>query len=850
MMVPDEDYASYSGLTLAEARKKLKTDGFNELPSQKSHGWLSILISILKEPMLFLLVATGLIYVFLGEVPDAMMLVGGIFLVVGITFYQEHKTERALEALKNLSSPRALVIRDGERQRIPGREVVVGDIMIIREGDRIPADSLVLSASNLLADESLLTGESLPVKKIAGKELPDKEILPGGENSPYVFSGTLVTQGHAIVRVMFTGSLSQMGKIGVSLKTIQDEDTLIKKETGRIVVKFAVFGFSLCFLVFLIYGLSRGNWLQGLLAGLTLAMSLLPEEFAVVLVVFLTLGAWRMSKRKVLTRKTAAIETLGASTVLCVDKTGTITLNKIVLSGLYHDQNYFDINPGTPLPEKYHSLLEYASLASQQDPFDPLEKAILKSATELLTDSGHTHLDWSLVKEYPLTQNLFSISRVWQSPDSKDYEIAAKGAPEAIGELCHFTKKQQQELESQIDLLAHRGLRLIGVAKASFKAGQLPKGQHGFDFEFMGLLGFSDPVRPGVKEALAECYAAGIRVIMITGDYPGTAEYVARQIGLKNPEEMITGSQLTEMGEQLLSEKIKNINIFARVVPEQKLVIVDALKKNGEVVAMTGDGVNDAPALKSAHIGIAMGQRGTDVAREAADLVLLDDDFSSIVAAVRMGRRIFDNLKKAIVYIFAVHVPIAGISLIPVIFRLPLVLLPAHIAFLELIIDPACSVVFESESEERNIMNRPPRRLNESLFNKSNIIVGLVQGFSILCIVILIYLFAINGNKSDTEVRTITFTTMVFANLLLIVTDLSRTKHLFKILQGQNRSLYWVLGLTTSALLIILSVPVLRGLFHFSSLTTGEIFTAFIAGFISILWFEGLKMYRRSALSP
>jgi Ca2+-transporting ATPase len=835
-MVPDVNDSEFGGLTSATAQKILQKGGFNELPSQKSRGWLSILTNVLKEPMLFLLLATGTIYLFLGEIPDASMLMGGIILVLGITFYQERKTERALEALKSLSSPRALVIRDGERLRIPGREVVIGDVMIIREGDRIPADSQVLSANNLMVDESLLTGESLPVKKFA-------------DDRTLVYSGTLVTQGHGVVRAVFTGTGTQMGKIGKSLENIREEDTLIKKDTSRIVIKFGIFGLGLCLIIFLIYGLSRGNWLQGLLAGLTLTMSMLPEEFTVILVVFLTLGAWRMSKHKVLTRKTAAIETLGAATVLCVDKTGTITLNKIGLSGLYQNRNYFNLDSGSVLPENYHPLLEYALLASQQDPFDPLEKAISKSAKELLTDAGHVHNDWKMIKEYPLSRRLFSISRVWQSPDSQVLEIAAKGAPEAIAGLCHFTRKENLELERKINEFSGRGLRLIGVASASFKSGILPSDQHDFNFKFLGLLAFSDPVRPGVKEALAECYTAGIRVIMITGDYPGTAEYVAGQIGLKNPAGVIiTGTELAAMDPADLSDKLRTTCLFARVAPEQKLLIVDALKRNGEIVAMTGDGVNDAPALKSAQIGIAMGQRGTDVAREAADLVLLDDDFSSIVDAVRMGRRIFDNLKKAITYIFAVHVPIAGMSLIPVVFRLPVVLLPAHIAFLELIIDPACSVVFESETEEPNIMRRPPRRLNESLFSRANILVGIIQGMSILAVVLLVYLFAVNQGRTESNVRTLAFTIMVFSNLLLIVTDLSRTGNLFTTLLNRNRSLYWVLGITVTSLLVILSSGELRKLFHFSTLTPGELLVSFSAGLVSILWFEGLKKYRRSML--
>ncbi len=811
--------ASLSGLSGTEAQNRLKKEGYNELPSQKSHSWLDILLSVFKEPMIFLLVFTGLIYLFLGEVPDALMLLGGIFIVIGITFFQERKTERALDALKNLSSPRALVLRDGQEMRIPGREVVREDLIALQEGDRIPADGTVLSSTNLSIDESLLTGESLPVRKIDWNNQADS-VRPGGENLPYVFSGTLVTQGRAIVRVTATGIKTEMGKIGKSLETIHEEDTLIKKETGQIIKKFALAGLILCLTVVILFGLIRGDWIQGLLSGLTLSISMLPEEFAVILVVFLTLGAWRMSKYQVLTRNTATIETLGAATALCVDKTGTITLNQITLDGLLTDGDYFPFPQSDGhIPDKFHSLLDYAILASQQDPFDPLEKAIRKAGKQILTESEHDHHNWRLVQEYPLSQKLMSLSHVWQSPDSKHFVVAAKGAPEAIAGLCRLTGDEKARLESQIDRLANRGLRLIGVAKASFPGEKLPSKQQDFNFEFLGLMAFTDPVRPGVAAAVRECYTAGLRVIMITGDYPGTAQYVAGQIGLKNPDQVITGGELSELSQEAIREKIKTTNIFARVVPEQKLIIIDALKANGEIVAMTGDGVNDAPALKAAHIGIAMGKRGTDVARESSDLVLLDDDFSSIVTAVRTGRRIFDNLKKAVVYIFAVHAPIAGISLLPIIFNWPMVLLPAHIAFLELIIDPACSLVFESEVPESDIMSRPPRPLNSSLFTKKSIITGLVQGLSILIFVSAVYIYAITSGRGDTFSRTITFATLVFSNLLLILTNLSWSRNIFKTLIGRNRALYWVLGMAASGLLIILRSPAVSSLFHFSPLT-------------------------------
>ena len=830
------------GLSDKEVEEKLKSDGYNELPSQKKQSIFLIFLNVIKEPMLLLLIGSGTIYLFLGEVKDAMMLMSFVFVVVGITFYQERKTERALEALKNLSSPRALVIRNGQQIRIPGREVVIGDLMILREGDRVPADAMVISSSNLLADESLLTGESLPVRKIEWDGKTEVK-HPGGDDLPCVYSGTLITQGRAVAQVIKIGINTEMGKIGKALEAIGEEDTLLKKETAKLVKNFAIAGIFLCLVVILVYGLARGNWLSGFLSGLTLSMAMLPEEFPVVMLIFLTLGAWRMSKRKVLTRHTAAIETLGAVRALCVDKTGTLTLNRMKLQAIISTEKILNIADlkNDQLPEKYHTLFEYSVLASEKDPYDPIEKEIKEKGDLFLKGTEHLHQSWKLVKEYPLSKKLLALSHVWLSSDDKQYMIAAKGAPEAIFDLCHLSKKEEERLMTEIKVLSDRGLRLIGVAKAVFDKTDLPQEQHDFKFEFVGLLGFADPIRSTIIDSVKECYSAGVRVIMITGDYPGTAQYIARQIGLKNPENYITGPELSKLDHLQLREKIKNVNIFARVIPEQKLAIVNALKANGEIVAMTGDGVNDAPALKSAHIGIAMGERGTDVAREASDLVLLNDDFFSIVQAVRMGRRIFDNLKKAMAYIFAVHIPIAGMSLLPILLNQPVVLFPAHIAFLELIIDPACSVVFESEKEEHDIMQRAPRNLKEPLFNRRTLILSLIQGLSVLGIVFFVYIFALELKLGENEARSLTFTTIVFSNLMLIITNLSWKDQFFQILKNKNQALFWVLGGTVVFLLLVLYVPFLRNLFHFSYLHPIDLIITLVAGVVSILWFEGLK---------
>ncbi|MFA6430852.1 MAG: cation-translocating P-type ATPase [Candidatus Margulisiibacteriota bacterium] len=835
-----------NGLTEKEVLEKQQKEGFNELPSQKKRNIFSIFIHVIKEPMLLLLIISGTIYFFLGTPKDALMLLTFVFVIVGITIYQERKTERALEALRDLSSPRALVIREGAQKRISGREVVTDDIIILREGDRIPADATIISSSNLSVDESLLTGEALPVRKIEshGEKEPRR---PGGDDLPFLFSGTLVIQGHGRAIVTSTGINTEIGKIGKSLKQIKEEDSLLQKETAKIVRNFAIAGVALCLLVVVIYVIMKGNLLEGFLAGLTLSMAMLPEEFPVVLLIFLTLGAWRISKKKVLTRNKNAIETLGAATVLCVDKTGTLTMNSMKLAGLFSDGNYLELAKETgAIPESFHNLIEYGILASQMDPFDPIEKEVKHLGEQFLSGTEHIHINWHLVKEYNLSKELLALSHVWESPDKQNYIIASKGAPEAIADLCHFNEGQTKELLQKIDLMSKKGQRILGVAKASFNKGTLPSGQHDFNFEFIGLVGFIDPIRETVPNSVKEAYSAGIRVIMITGDYPGTAKFVARSIGLNNPEECITGLELESLTSEELSHKIKSINVFARVVPEQKLAIVNALKINKEIVAMTGDGVNDAPALKSSHIGVAMGERGTDVARESADLVLLNDDFSSIVSAVRLGRRIFENLKKAISYIFAVHVPIAGMSLLPVLFNLPLVLMPAHIAFLELVIDPACSTVFEAEPEDKHIMENPPRKLDSPLFGRRSLLVSLLQGISVLAVVFIIFLWALSIGKGEAEARTLAFTSLVIANVFMIITNLSWTKPIAAIVREKNSSLWWVVSGTLLALILVLYVPLLRNLFHFEVLHFDDLIISFFAGVISLLWFEGLKMIRKT----
>ena len=836
----------YAGLTGAEASARFKADGANELPTVRRRDVLRIILDVVREPMLLMLIGAGAIYLVIGEPQDALMLLGFVIVIIGITFYQERKTERALDALRELSSPRAAVIRDGRVQRIPGREVVRGDHLLLVEGDRVPADAIVVESNYLLVNESLLTGESVPVRKIPGA--PDAAMTqPGGDDHPAMYSGTMVIQGQGVAVVRAIGTATELGRIGKVLETAKSETSPMEVQTRRLVRNLAVVGLGLCTLVVVLYVLTRGGWLAGLLAGLTMAMAILPEEVPVVLTVFLALGAWRMSQKHALTRRLQAIQAIGSATVLCVDKTGTLTMNCMTVSRIYADPMMYraDADDTTVPPENCHATVEYGILASADVPVDPMEIALREMGEGRLKDTEHLHRNWTLVREYPLSRQLLAMSRVWKSPSGRHYVIAAKGAPEAIFDLCHLDSARSEVLHRRTREMAEDGLRVIAVARAQFQQTELPGAQHDFDFEFLGLVGFADPVRPQVPAAIRSCHRAGIRVVMITGDYPGTACNIARQIGLPRTGEFITGPELASMDEQELQRRIRNVDIFARVVPEQKLRLVNALQANGEVAVMTGDGVNDTPALRSASVGIAMGARGTDVAREAAGLVLLDDDFSTIVQAVRHGRRIIDNLKKAIAYILGIHVPIAGLSLLPVIFRWPLILLPVHVVFLELVIDPVCSIVFEAEGEEADIMRRPPRRLDEPLFDRRTIGLSLLQGFIVLVVTLAVYATTLH-RLGDAEARALTYTTLVVANLSLILTNRSWTSSILQTLRTPNPALWWVIGGASGVMGLILYVPFLRGLFRFGFLHPADLLFCLAAGGASILWFEGFKfLYRR-----
>ncbi len=802
--------------------------------------------------MLALLIGAGVVYLALGDVKDAAILLAFACSSILITVVQEARTERVLESLRDLTSPRALVIRDGERKRIAGREVVRGDLIVFSEGDRVSADAQLVEAQDIEADESFLTGESVPVRKSIDTGLSQSRPRPGGDDLPFVFSGSLIVRGSGIGEAVATGPKSEIGKIGQSLGTLETTAPHLQTQTRKLVGLFALFGGVVSFLVVILYGMLRGGWFDAILAGIAVGMSMLPAEFPVVLTVFMTMGAWRISQARVLTRRAAAIETLGSATVLCTDKTGTLTENRMTIAEmrLPSGDMYRIGSESEPIPQQFHNLIVSGVLASAREPFDPMEKAFHTLAKRGF-DGAQVVLgtDRTLVRSYALRPELLAMSQVWNIASSgDDLVVATKGAPEAIAKLCRLEPKALGEFTSSVDAMAAAGLRVLGVARSSCSRAKLPAYQQDFALEFIGLVGLVDPLRQSVPTAVSECRTAGVKVIMITGDYPATAHAVARQAGLDGSD-LVTGVDLEAMSDEQLAIRVLTATIFARILPEQKLRIVEALKANGEIVAMTGDGVNDAPSLKAAHIGVAMGGRGTDVAREASSIVLLDDDFGSVVKTIRLGRRIYDNLRKAMIFIFAVHVPIAGLALLPLVFGLPILFGPIHIAFLQMVIDPVCSLVFEAEAEEDNVMRRPPRNPAEPLFSAPMIVWGILQGTLALALVATIFVLALQRGMPDDEVRALTFFSLVIAIVALIFVNRSTNTVLFKVIRRPNRALAFVLPIVAATLALTLLWPVASGLFRFGPLHADDLAVTIGAGILILIVLELLKTLLRSWFS-
>jgi len=801
------------GLDQATAAARLLSEGANEIGPHEGRSLWGIALEVAREPMFVLLLASGGIYLAIGEPREALALLGFVLLIMGITIGQERRTDNTLQALRDLSNPRALVIRDGQARRIAGRDVVRGDLMMLAEGDRVPADGEVLQAHELALDESLQTGES--------------EAVPKQDGSSAVLAGTLVVRGQGLVRVTATGGKTALGRIGHSLQGIAVEPSPLRDGIGRLTQRIMLIALALSLALAVLFWALRGDWLQALLAGITLAMSLLPQEFPVIMIVFLALGARRLAAQQVLTRRLNAIETLGTTTVLCVDKTGTLTQNRMALAALCVGDQVLDFSKTSELPEAFHELVEYAVLASELAPHDPMEQAVHQFAGLHLSGTEHLHPAWSLAREYELSPELLAMSHLWQDGSGEQDVVAAKGAPEAMAELCQLPAAVRQRVVAQAAQMASCGLRVLGVAKAAHRSQERwPDAQAAFAFEYVGLIGLADPLRPEVPSAVAQCQRAGIRVVMITGDHARTAAAIAEQSGIDGVR-VLSGADIDTMS----PDDLAGVNVFARVTPQQKLKLVETFKAAGHVVAMTGDGVNDAPALKAAHIGIAMGQRGTDVAREAASLVLLKDDFTAIVGAIQLGRRIFANLRQAMVYTLAVHVPIIGVSMLPVIFGLPLVLAPLHIAFLELVIDPACSIVFEAEQVgDTDLMQQAPRSASESLIDANHVLESVLQGLWVMLLVMGLYAWLLAHGAATDTARTASFVALVTANAALIFPTRFRRGGWHTLFAGLSATPLWVLVATLAALLAVTNVPAVATAFGFALLPPGQWLMAFAAG--------------------
>lgn len=821
------------GLSAKEASRRLQQSGPNIFGTKPHRSLTRIARETVREPMFLLLIAAAGLYLMLGDLAEGLFLTAGAMLSFGLVIAQEARSEHALEALNSLAEPRTRVLRDRIVRIIPAREVVVGDLVVIAEGSRVPADCVLIQGAALEVDESTLTGESAACTKVPklAEIAKTRDNIPGSETSFDLFASTLVLRGEGLAEVTATGAATKIGGIGAALSAIQEQPTLIQRQVRRLISRLGILAAIFCAAVAAAYGIVQRDWFSGALSGLTLAISLIPEEFPMVLAIFMALGAWRLAKRNVLVRRSAVIETLGATTLLCVDKTGTLTENRMSLRQVWRAGTVYKLSEGV-LTEP-QAVIEAAQLASAVQPHDPMDIAVHAAAGPLKGKE--------LLRSYPLRPEFLAVVQVWRNPAVIGLLYAAKGAPETILRLCRMDKHSRQGAADAILSMASQGMRVLGVATARTRHERQFEPEE-LEYDFEGLLGFEDPVRADVPDALQLARDAGIGVAMVTGDFPATALSAAKEAGIETGGGVVAGADLS------LAKDIAGVRIFARIMPEQKLKLVRRFQQSGHVVAMTGDGVNDAPALAAADVGIAMGQRGTDVAREASDLILLDDRFASILSGISLGRRIFANLRRAMTYIAAVHIPVAGLALLPLVLGLPPLLYPMHLVILELLIDPLCSTVFESEPSEANAMRSPPRNASEPLFGRRQIALAVIQGLVLLGAVLSWYAWLNLSGAGQDEARAAAFIALVTGHIFLAAVILATSgRGLF----GRHRWVFWlIVGAASSLLMLLLTVSTLLNVMRFASLDWPELLGSILIGLLAGGWYAARILFTPSPLTP
>ncbi|MDD5152300.1 MAG: cation-translocating P-type ATPase [Flavobacterium sp.] len=820
------------GLSKEEVIQSRQKHGSNSLEHQYKNGFLLSLFEMIKEPMFLLLLLATSVYFITGEFGNGIFMLVAIFLVSTISLYQESRSRNAIETLKKLVQPKSKVIRDGEILEIPSEEIVLGDLIQTEEGTFIPADAIILQSNDFSVNESILTGESLAVFKKKDSE------------TNLIFQGTIVASGLAICEVTAIGNQTQLGKIGKSLEEIAEEKTPLQVQIGNFVKKMSVIGLVIFAIVWGINFYNSGVFLDSLLKALTLAMSIIPEEIPVAFTTFMALGAWRLMKMGIIVKQTKTVETLGSANVICTDKTGTITENKMSLAQLYLFSSNKIINPKEKLNEEELELLRISMWASEPIPFDGMEIALHDAYSKLETNDERPN--FKMIHEYPLDGNPPMMTHIFENKKGTRI-IAAKGAAEALMSISNLSGIEKQQINNAIELMAKEGFRVLGVGFSEFSGKNYPKTQQEFPFKFLGLVAFYDPPKENSKDVFESFYNAGIKVKIVTGDNATTTSTIANQVGFRNPENTLNGDELMAMDEISLNEKVMETTIFTRMFPDAKLKIIKALKENNQIVAMTGDGVNDGPALKSAHIGIAMGKKGTEIAKQAASLILIDDDLAKMIDAIAMGRKIYVNLKKAIQYIISIHIPIVLIVFIPLVLGwiYPNIFSPVHIIFLEIIMGPTCSIIYENEPMEPNLMLQKPRPFTTTFFNLKEITISIIQGLVITLGLLFVYQYCVQENCTESVTRTVIFLTLIASNIFLTLANRSFYYSILTTLKYKNNLVLIIIGITVFITSLILFVPLFSHFFMFDSVTIFQIMLSILVGFISVIWIEIYKGFKR-----